>query len=152
MRSPSVFNFFLPGYVSPHSLTANAGLVAPEMQITHETSVVGYANFMRSGVQSGFGQNGIDFKAARRDVQANYAGALALADDAAGLTTYVASKLITDPDPALLTDIQQAVESVTVPALKADASNQTSVTNARTNRVYIAVYLSLVSPDFLVQK
>src|SRR3989475_9610399 len=55
MRSPTVFNFYRPGYVPPNTSIATAGLVAPELQIVNEVSVVGYSNFMRSAVQNGLG-------------------------------------------------------------------------------------------------
>lgn len=45
LRSPSVFNFFAPSYTPPGPLQ-QAGLVAPEFQITDETTVTGYANFI----------------------------------------------------------------------------------------------------------
>ncbi|MEM9255819.1 MAG: DUF1800 domain-containing protein [Pseudomonadota bacterium] len=45
-RSPSVFNFYRPGYVAAGGLTAEAGLTAPELQITNATSIVGYPNFI----------------------------------------------------------------------------------------------------------
>ncbi|MEM9494807.1 MAG: DUF1800 family protein [Pseudomonadota bacterium] len=45
-RSPSVFNFYRPGFVAPGSESADAGLVAPELQITTASSVTGYANFI----------------------------------------------------------------------------------------------------------
>src|SRR5256886_6999236 len=48
MRSPTVFNFYRPGHVPPNTSIATAGLVAPEMQIVNEVSVVGYSNFIRS--------------------------------------------------------------------------------------------------------
>lgn len=44
--SPSVFNWFLPDY-SPSGPVAEAGLVAPEMQITTETSVIAAINHHR---------------------------------------------------------------------------------------------------------
>lgn len=47
-RSPSVFNFYRPGYVASGSQSAAAGLVAPELQITSTNSVTGFANFMRT--------------------------------------------------------------------------------------------------------
>jgi uncharacterized protein (DUF1800 family) len=56
MRSPSVFNFFRPGYKPPQTRLASLGLVAPEMQITTENSVLGYANFMARILSSGWGQ------------------------------------------------------------------------------------------------
>jgi uncharacterized protein (DUF1800 family) len=43
LRSPTVFNFFEPGYVEPGSLAA-AGLYAPEFQITTASTVVSVPN------------------------------------------------------------------------------------------------------------
>jgi uncharacterized protein (DUF1800 family) len=51
-RSPSVFNFYRPGYVASGTQSAAAGLVAPELQITTTNQVTGYANFMRSMIQN----------------------------------------------------------------------------------------------------
>jgi len=45
-RSPSVFNFYRPGYVAPGTETGAAGLTAPEFQIANATSIMGYANFL----------------------------------------------------------------------------------------------------------
>ncbi len=47
LRSPSVFNFFRPGYVPPNTAIGAQALVAPEFQITNETSVAGYVNYMQ---------------------------------------------------------------------------------------------------------
>ena len=47
MFAPSVFNFFRPGYVPSGQGLAQAGLVVPEMQLTHELSVAGYMNYIR---------------------------------------------------------------------------------------------------------
>lgn len=43
----SVFNFFRPGYLPPRTALADAGLVSPEMQITDETTTVGWINFLQ---------------------------------------------------------------------------------------------------------
>lgn len=43
-QSPSVFNFFLPTYAPPGPL-AEAGLVAPEMQIVNASSLISAANY-----------------------------------------------------------------------------------------------------------
>lgn len=45
-RSPSVFNFYRPGYIAPGTATGDAGLTAPELQITTSSTLVGYPNFM----------------------------------------------------------------------------------------------------------
>ena len=46
LRSPSVFNFFRPGYTPP-STALSAGTVAPEFQLVTESSVSGYLNYMK---------------------------------------------------------------------------------------------------------
>lgn len=54
MTSPSVFNFFRPGYVPPQTPLSGAGLVAPEFQIANEPAVVSYVNglgYFASNVQ-----------------------------------------------------------------------------------------------------
>lgn len=51
--APSVFNFFSPGFRPPGPVAA-AGLVAPEFQITTETSVVGALNFFGGLVDRGY--------------------------------------------------------------------------------------------------
>ena len=45
LSAPSVFNFFLPAH-SPAGEIADAGLVAPEFQITTSTSIVGISNII----------------------------------------------------------------------------------------------------------
>jgi uncharacterized protein (DUF1800 family) len=49
LRAQSVFNFFEPGYVFPGPLAA-AGLVAPELQITDDTTAISVPNFLRNAV------------------------------------------------------------------------------------------------------
>ncbi len=45
-RSPSVFNYYRPGYIAPGTATGDAGLTAPELQIVNASTVIGYASFM----------------------------------------------------------------------------------------------------------
>jgi uncharacterized protein (DUF1800 family) len=75
-RSPSVFNFFRPGYTPPNSELALRGLVAPEFQITNEQAVVGYINAMSQAIRNGL---------AGGDLVADYTALLALARDPAAL-------------------------------------------------------------------
>jgi uncharacterized protein (DUF1800 family) len=49
LESPTVFNFFEPGYVYPGPLAA-AGLVAPEFQITNDTTAITVPNYLRDTV------------------------------------------------------------------------------------------------------
>jgi hypothetical protein len=49
LYSPTVFNFFAPDYAQPGAIE-QAGLVAPEFQITTDTTVITSANRMRNAV------------------------------------------------------------------------------------------------------
>ncbi len=130
LRSPSVFNFFRPGYVPPNSALGTQGITAPEFQITNESTVVGWANYAQTFVVSGAGE-----------LRPNYSAELALANDAAALVKRVALLLAADAPPtATLDTITQAVASI---AATTDAG--------RNNRVYAAVHLVLCAPDYLVQ-
>jgi uncharacterized protein (DUF1800 family) len=153
LRSPSVFNFYRPGYLAPGSESAAAQRTAPELQITHETTVAGYANYLRSGLQSGFGQNGVNWTAPRRDVQLALTVEAALADRPTELVEHVASKLLGGAvNDAWRTEVLAAVESITLPLLKPDLSNQSQHDSARRNRARLAVFLAAVAPEFLLQK
>jgi len=51
-RSPTVFNFFEPDFMNSGD-SENAGLFSPEMQIITETTAMGAANYIYSGIYSG---------------------------------------------------------------------------------------------------
>ncbi len=139
MRSPSVFNFYRPGYVPPNTNIATANLVAPEFQIIHESSVVGYGNFMRTAVQSGVGSG------SPRDIQPDYSAELALADNPDALIERLNLVLMYGAMTAeTKTEIRTAMNSVSL--------NVTNVTAARQNRVYLAVLFATSAPEFIVQK
>lgn len=134
LRAPSVFNFFRPGYVPPNTAIADAGLVAPEFQITGETSVAGYTNFMQGVISAGVGVS--------RDVRAAYTPEFAVADNTDALIDRVNRCLMAG---AMGTQQRQEIR---------DAVNAISVTapNGRATRVYTAVLLTMASPEYLVQK
>jgi uncharacterized protein (DUF1800 family) len=131
LRSPTVFNFFRPGYVPPNSAIASAGLVAPEFQITNESSVIGYVNTMQRAVSTGFG-----------DVLADYSGLFALADNARALLDELNLVLAADQITAAnIATLQGALDSMA-----------SGTDTARRNRVQAALVLVLAAPEFLVLK
>lgn len=135
MRSPSVFNFYRPGYVPPNTAIASAGKVAPEFQITTETSVAGYLNFMQAAISDTGGL----FSS---DVKADYTAWLPLADNPAALAAEANLLLAADQlSAARATVIRDALAAM--PA--ATATN-------RLNRVHAALLLTLAAPEFLVVK
>jgi Protein of unknown function (DUF1800) len=154
LRSPSVFNFYRPGYVPPGTLTAAAGLVAPEMQLVNESSVSAWVNYMRDNLTSGVGQfngtvGGVVFN--RRDLQRNWAPEMALANRPAELVSAVTDKLLYgQPADALRSEILGAISRINIPA--PNGSNQAQIDTAKFNRVKSAVLLTLASPEFLAQK
>jgi uncharacterized protein (DUF1800 family) len=130
-RSQTVFNFFRPGYSPPATAIAQAGLVAPEFQITNEQSVVGYINYMYALVANGTG-----------DTKADYTAILAKAADTSALVAEVNLLLAAGQlSAATIGAIRTAVDSVAATA-----------TAGPTNRVGIAIMLTLASPEFLTVK
>ncbi len=149
VHSPSVFNFYRPGYVAPKTKSAALNLVAPELQIVNETSVAGYVNFMRDSISSGVG-----FPAGaaltRRDMQADYSAELALATDAAALVDRVTTRLTYGAvGPARRAEIISAVNSILVPG---GSSSQALVNAAKRQRVNAAILLTVAAPEFVVIK
>jgi uncharacterized protein (DUF1800 family) len=84
LRSPSVFNFFRPGYVPPSTALATSKAVAPEFQIVNESTVGGYLNYLQGVVRNGLYVNAPDQPNAGSnasngyDITAAYTGELAL--------------------------------------------------------------------------
>lgn len=140
LRSPSVFNFFRPGYIPPNSKSGAVGLVSPEAQITSETSVAGYLNYMRSNISSGIGTSTNSI----RDIQPDYSAEIALATDPDKLVDRVnlllaAGRLST----TARNQIRDAVASVTIGTANPDADKK--------NRVYLAIYLTMAAPEYILQ-
>lgn len=130
-RSPSVFNFFRPGYTPPNTQLAAQSLVAPELQITDELSVVGYVNFVR-----GFVAN------SNADIKADYSDLIAKAADSQALVDDVNLRLAAGQlSSATVATIRAAVDSVA-----------TTAANFAMNRVAIAVLLAMASPDYIALK
>jgi len=131
LRSPSVFNFFRPGYVPPNTAIATKGLVAPEFQITNESSVMGYANFLLRIMP--FGGNGI---------LPNYDTWLAMADQPARLV-----------DQLNLHLTGRVLSPVTVDTVVVGVNSILGTsTNERRNRVVAAFFLIMCCPEYLVQR
>jgi uncharacterized protein (DUF1800 family) len=132
-RSPSVFNFFRPGYVPPgHELAANQ-ITAPEFQLLNESTVAGYLNFMQSVISNGISSG---------DVKANYAHELSLAADPPALLAHLNLRLAASAiHPTTVTELSAAVATI-------NASNATS----QLNRVRAAILLVMASPEYLIQK
>jgi uncharacterized protein (DUF1800 family) len=131
LRSPSVFNFFRPGYVPPNTPIGAEGLVAPEFQLANESTLVAYVNWMQALVQNG-----------RGDVVPDYSAFAAGASDAAALfdrlnTVLAAGQL----GAAARSTIVGAVGTI-------DASSD----SGRLRRLQATILLVITAPEYLVLK
>jgi uncharacterized protein (DUF1800 family) len=143
LAAPSVFNFYRPGYSPPNTKIGNAGLVAPEMQIVDEVTIAGYANTMQTTINTGIGSGS--------DVRASLAAEIALAGDPAALAERMNTLLLYGSMSAGLK--QRIVDSVTGVAVPASTgTNQATIDTALLNRAKLAIYLTMVSPDYLIQR
>jgi uncharacterized protein (DUF1800 family) len=147
LRSPSVFNFYRPGYAAPGSVSASMGKVAPELQLVHETSVAGYVNYMRDMIDWGVGWDSINN---RSDMVLDWAPWRALAEQPATLIDRVAEKLLYTPMPAdMKQDILTAVTSLAIPTPNSDPA---WIDMVKERRAKTAMLLIVASPEYQVQR
>jgi len=131
LRSSSVFNFFRPGYVPPNSAIGDAAITAPEFQITTESSVAGYVNFM----QTALSRTGGDFKA-------DYSALAPLVSDSAKLLDELNVLLAAGQVPAAtLATLKAALDTIST----ANATGQN-------NRLFAALTLVLAAPEYITLK
>ena len=132
LSSPSVFNFFLPGH-SPAGPIAEAGLVAPEFQITNSTSIVGVSNLVDFAISADFV---VDVEAPFAKTTLSYAEWETLAPDIDRLLDRMdilfLSGTLSDATRAAIADV---IKDVPDPR----------------NRVKVALYLILISPDYAIE-
>ncbi|RZT10689.1 Uncharacterized conserved protein, DUF1800 family [Duganella sp. CF402] len=141
LRSLSVFNFYRPSYSPPNTTLSAARLVAPEMQITGEPSVTGYLNFMLITIPNGTGT--------KLDVVPDYTNELALIGSPEQLVDRVQLLLMGGGmSTTLRNQIISAVSAITPPA----SGDVVATENARKNRVYMAIFLTMASPEYLAQR
>jgi uncharacterized protein (DUF1800 family) len=129
LRSPTVFNFFHPGYVLPGAL-ASAGLVAPEFEITDATFSIDAPNYLR----------GLIFTTANSAEQLDLTTEQNLAANGSTLVNHLNLLLCSGNMPAATRD------RITT-ALAALPASTSSLERAQT-----AVLLTVTSPAAAVQK
>jgi uncharacterized protein (DUF1800 family) len=138
LLAPSVFNFFSPNYRQPGALSA-ANLVAPEFQITTETSMVGGLNFFSRLVRNGgygSGDTRLTLNVSELNPLANTPGLLA---DRLNLLFFNGA-------------MSDATRSTIISTLNAMALTKTGDTSAVTDRLKAALILVSMAPDFVIQK
>ena len=145
LRSPSVFNFFRPGYVPPGT-ALGAGTVAPEFQLVNESSVAGYLNFMQGAIDTGIGNSSGLF--------ANYTVEITLAESPSAASP---SNLVNRIN-LLLSGGQLASSTLNTITTAVGGMAGTVAGNATTTainlrkRVCAAVLMVMASAEYLIQK
>jgi uncharacterized protein (DUF1800 family) len=140
LRSPTVFNWFSPLYTPPNSPISSAGLLAPEMQMTNVSTVVGFINYLQNAIGSN-ATNG-------PDVFASYATEMSLASTPDQLLDRINLLLMSGQmSSALYNQILGAITSIEIPA-----GDQNTINAALLSRVQTAIYLTAASPDFAAQQ
>jgi uncharacterized protein (DUF1800 family) len=130
--APTVFNFYSPNYKAPGKI-AQAGLYAPEFQITTETSVVGALNFFSNLVNNqGYGHDD-------HFVRMDYTPLLNLSQDPAALAEKL-NRLM------YMGQMGAETRATIVKALEAIDKND------KERRVKAALIITAIAPDFLIQK
>lgn len=174
LHSPSVFNYFRPGYVPPGTKLADNGSTAPEFQIVNETTVGSYVNFMQYTIREGlytFDPDTPDItynKGGRTDVIPDYANLLALINNtvsSAEESLRVAQSLVARLNLVLTAGQLAAtsVSTITNALQTAMMQSDKRITNAastaqkdmdklRRDLVAAAILMIMASPDYLVQK
>lgn len=143
LASPSVFNFWRPGFTPPSTTELGSRLLlAPEFQIVDEVTVAGYINTMSSTIDQGIGTatGGI------RDVRTTYAAETAIADNTTALVDRINLLLLYGQMSSQLRgQIETAVNAISIPATGSQDA-------ARLNRVKTAVLFAMASPEYLAQR
>jgi len=131
LLSPTVFNFFKPDYVQAGPLM-DQGLVAPEFQITTETTLVGGLNFFSRVINNeGFGSGD-------RRLRIDYGPLQALAADPAALVRHL-DLMFFNAQMSASTRTRLTTMLAALPA------------NDTKRRVKAALIVTPLSPDHVIQ-
>jgi uncharacterized protein (DUF1800 family) len=132
LLAPTVFNFYTPNYRPPGPVS-QAGLVAPEFQITTETTVVGSLNFFANLI------NGGGYGSGDHRLRLNLGPLADLAGDADALIDRIDLMLFArGMGSATRTRLKTLIEAIAA--------------TERLQRVRAALLVSAMSPDYVIQR
>ena len=140
LRAPTVFNFFEPFYVHPGQL-GDAGLYAPEFQISTEIMAVNIPNFFQAGVYNNTSTNVPRFTGG--DVGLDLTAEAAMASNAAALVDHLNLVMMSG-------QMTQSVKDRIVSIV--GALNGGTTATERLYRARLAVYMVASSSQAAVQK
>jgi hypothetical protein len=160
MRSPTVFNFYMPDYQFPGTLASN-GLITPEFQLSSDTNVIRQSNFIYEGIlkpsttntifssfRSGSGAIGLDF---RSWIGTRPSGSGAWTDNA-NLATLVDELSVLLTANQLSAQAKQIIITFVSNTANISYTNGSATDAQKINRLRGIIHLITTSPDFTIQR
>lgn len=154
LNAPSVFNYYLPTYSPPGAL-AQAGLVSPEMQIINATSGVTAPNYFWNAIDGGLHRWGVGIAARNTVLNLDQERLMNVPAEAVGDPSPSVQPL--DPDPLIrrldlvLTGGTLRPESFRIIREAMVRIGPGSGWEWPENRLKLAIYLIVCSPEYSVQ-
>ncbi len=153
LRSPTVFNFYYPGYEFPGVL-ASAGMTTPEFQLTTDSGVAAQMNFIEGGILNNTGNtNGLSsFTTGNGAIVLNLGPWMTTNFTSnAGIPT-----LVSNLNTLLVAGQLSVLAQTAIIGYVANTNNFTYGTpptqTQMRDRVRAVVHLIVNSPDYLIQK
>ncbi len=152
MKSPSVFNFYLPDYAPPGALS-QAGLAAPEFQIINATSATMAPNYFWNAITGGLARWGTG--RGEYETRLNLTQEMLMNIPASGVGDPSPNVTPLDPDP-LLRRLDLALTGGTLSPRQFQIIREAmmrvgpGIYDWPKSRLKLAIYLIVTSPDFCV--
>ncbi|QJE98977.1 DUF1800 family protein [Luteolibacter luteus] len=167
LNSPTVFNFFEPGYRHPGEL-ATQGLETPEFQLSSDTNVIRQANFIFGGIYhtsstsnltSGYTNGFSSFRTGSHDIMMDFSPWMRTRTTGTDYWTNTTNlrDLIKELSKILMAgQMSQAMEDQIYNFVSLNANityNATTPSEAeRRNRIRAIIYFIAVSPELAIQR
>jgi hypothetical protein len=150
LNSPTVFNYFYPGYQFPGVL-ASAGLTTPEFQLTNATNVMTQANFLQGGLLVDKNTTGLtSFVSGNGSIEMDLGPYLAMTADAniLALVDLFNAQMM---GGSMSSGLRSAIISYVANDTNFPYSSTPTITQ-QSNRVRAIVHLIVTSPEYTIQQ
>jgi len=152
LHSPSVFNFFQPGYSNPGSIARN-GLLSPEFQIFGETNAMRQSNLIYSALHWGIWTSEKNASGSNLNFRTDYTSLIAILNTPNTEPIAEQNLLIDHLNTRFLFGkMSPQLRAGILSAYAAMPSWMGFNNDAQLHRARMALYLILNSPEFFVQK
>jgi len=135
--SPSVFNFYRPGFIAPGTATGDANLNAPEFQTVNEGAVIGFDNFMLDFVYNTTPRVSDEIDSFVPD----YSDEVALVEDPGALADHLNELLLSGR-------MSPQTKERMITVLNEIPIREDNIDEDKVTRAAVAVYMAVTSPAF----